>query len=443
MIRLLKNIILITFLLACPVANAQDGPPLLRKITSDDGLPQGFIAAIVQDSKGFIWIGTRNGLARYDGRKFRNFYHIPSIRGGLSSGIITQLWLDKKDNLWITYESGHLDIFNTDTEKVIPLTVKKGFAKLKGHQKRGRSFVDVGGTYWLLSNTGNVYVIDGALTSMRLLPIKDIVVGIASSKNSVILSTKNELIFLNHKTVVTERVAIPYKEDLYPARHEKQNALISRKNGDIAIIGSSTIRIYRPSTKKLIDIPISLGSLPHFSVPPRILDDEGTIYFEADGIGKLWPATENKIITCDLGILGSPLLIDRSGIAWTGTGGLGIEQYDLRINHLQRRSMITGFHTDILKKAGVNDRRTDKFLDTISGYYWRWVQTKEGTLWVAQSQPDAHIGSVFSMDMNKKVNYPKWKYRGGVPKKLPTCAMTEDPSGRVWGGRPRYEAVHT
>jgi len=435
MLRLIKNIIFITLLLLCAVANAQDGPPLLRKITSENGLPQGFIGAIVQDSKGFIWVGTRNGLGRYDGRKFRNFYHIPSVKGGLSSGIITQLWLDKKDNLWITYESGHLDLFNTNTEKVIPLTSKKEFAGLIGLFKRGRSFIDDKEKYWMLSNTGQVYTIDKALTSLRPVRQTDTIFGIAKSGKSIVLATRRELLFLNQKSAITNRVAIPADRDNgHPIHFSlRDNALIVRKNGEIAIIGGSTVTTYQPATKKLKNIDVFLDSLPHFTVPPRVLDDEGTIYFETDGVGRLWRSNGNRITSQDLGLMGSPLLIDRSGIVWTGTGGLGIEHYDLRITHLDRQPLNTRFHTDILKKAGVNDRSTDKFLDTISGYYWRWMYTRGGTLWVAQSQPDAHIGSVFSMDSNKKVNYPQWKYRGGAPKKLPTCAMDEDPSGQVWG----------
>ncbi len=43
-----------------------------------DGLPQSFISGLVQDSTGFIWTGTRDGLARYDGKKFKIFSHTPA-----------------------------------------------------------------------------------------------------------------------------------------------------------------------------------------------------------------------------------------------------------------------------------------------------------------------------------------------------------------------------
>lgn len=42
-------------------------------ITVDDGLSQGFISALYQDTDGFLWVGTKSGLDRYDGREFQNF----------------------------------------------------------------------------------------------------------------------------------------------------------------------------------------------------------------------------------------------------------------------------------------------------------------------------------------------------------------------------------
>ncbi|MGQ2985436.1 ligand-binding sensor domain-containing protein [Flavobacterium sp.] len=436
MIHLLKNIIFITLLLACLFANAQEGPPLLRKLTAENGLPQGFISAIVQDSKGFIWIGTRNGLARYDGREFRNFYHIPSVKGGLSSGIITQLWLDKKDKLWITYESGHLDIFNTATEKIIPLTAKKEFAGLEGLFKRGRSFIDTSGDYWLLANTGEVYIINEAFTTLQHIRQKDPVLGIASVGKSIILTTDYELIFLDKNHAVTQRVTIPFKPTKLPPSTVglRDNSVIARPNGQLTIVYDDKIINYRPSDKTFKSIPLpSTLNKQYLAVSQKVIGNDGSIYFSKNWVGMLSLDPQNNLKVVSTKMNGSPQLIDRSGILWVGTGGLGIEQYDLRINHLARKSINKLFHTNILKKAGLDDRRANKLLDTISGYYWRWLQAKDGTLWVAQSQPDSHIGSVFSMDRDKKVNYPQWKYEGGLPKKLPTCAMAEDPSGRVWG----------
>jgi ligand-binding sensor domain-containing protein len=46
----------------------------------EDRLPQSFISALAQDRDGFLWIGTRDGLARYDGQSFKIFVISTTIR---------------------------------------------------------------------------------------------------------------------------------------------------------------------------------------------------------------------------------------------------------------------------------------------------------------------------------------------------------------------------
>ena len=59
---------------AAPFAGAAE-PLHFRHLTVDDGLSQSWVPAIVKDRHGFIWIGTQNGLNRYDGTGFRVYTH--------------------------------------------------------------------------------------------------------------------------------------------------------------------------------------------------------------------------------------------------------------------------------------------------------------------------------------------------------------------------------
>jgi diguanylate cyclase (GGDEF)-like protein len=93
-------------------------PYTFTTVDHSGGLSNAAVSAIVQDSSGFFWIGTQNGLNRYDGTSFKIFTNDPFNESSLSENLIQTLYLDKNDVLWIgTY--GGLDRFDTRTEKFI------------------------------------------------------------------------------------------------------------------------------------------------------------------------------------------------------------------------------------------------------------------------------------------------------------------------------------
>ncbi|HTB24024.1 MAG TPA: hypothetical protein VK711_01580, partial [Puia sp.] len=91
----------------------------VREISTRDGLPQSFVSGLVQDDSSFVWMGTRNGLARFDGYQFRIFQHNPHDSTTLASNIIIWIRKDDHNNLWIEHEAGEIDEMNPVTEKII------------------------------------------------------------------------------------------------------------------------------------------------------------------------------------------------------------------------------------------------------------------------------------------------------------------------------------
>ncbi len=87
---------------------------LFKRFNSADGLPDDRIRTIFQDSKGFLWLGTMNGVARYDGYSFKKFYknkNANSISGNWTNSIRE----DKNDNIWIGTREG-LNKYNPNTD---------------------------------------------------------------------------------------------------------------------------------------------------------------------------------------------------------------------------------------------------------------------------------------------------------------------------------------
>ena len=76
--------------------------------TTANGLPQNTVNGVVQTPDGYLWVGTYNGLARFDGVRFVVFADGPTP--GLQSSRVTSLYEDADHGLWIGHETGGLTL---------------------------------------------------------------------------------------------------------------------------------------------------------------------------------------------------------------------------------------------------------------------------------------------------------------------------------------------
>jgi ligand-binding sensor domain-containing protein len=95
---------------------AQEPSPRFEQFTPQSGLTSGTIYDIIQDSQGFMWFGTWNGLNKYDGYQFAAYQHNPADPTSLSHNTINTLYEDANGILWIGTEQGGLNKFDPATE---------------------------------------------------------------------------------------------------------------------------------------------------------------------------------------------------------------------------------------------------------------------------------------------------------------------------------------
>lgn len=79
-----------------------------------EGLSSSSQSCVAQDKEGFIWIGTSDGLNRFDGYTFKVYREIPGDSSNLRNNMIVCLFVDSKDNLWVGTQGG---ISRYDKEK--------------------------------------------------------------------------------------------------------------------------------------------------------------------------------------------------------------------------------------------------------------------------------------------------------------------------------------
>jgi len=89
--------------------------PVFEHFTVADGLPENSIVCILQDHLGYLWLGTQNGLVRYDGYNMKVYQPDADDSLSISSRRIVSIYEDKSGNLWVGTLKG-LNCFNRSTE---------------------------------------------------------------------------------------------------------------------------------------------------------------------------------------------------------------------------------------------------------------------------------------------------------------------------------------
>jgi signal transduction histidine kinase/ligand-binding sensor domain-containing protein/CheY-like chemotaxis protein len=81
-------------------------PHYFRHYRNDNGLTNNTVMSCIQDRRGFIWFGTKEGLARFDGFQFKIFIHNPSVSNNLVDNFITAICEDGDGWIWIGTPEG-------------------------------------------------------------------------------------------------------------------------------------------------------------------------------------------------------------------------------------------------------------------------------------------------------------------------------------------------
>lgn len=107
-----------TFILLCLAFNHQGfaQQQVFHTYTINDGLVANSVRRIFQDSKGFLWIATWEGLSKYDGHKFTNY----TTANGLSHSLVNDIYETKDNKLYIACNNGSIDVI-AENKKPEPL----------------------------------------------------------------------------------------------------------------------------------------------------------------------------------------------------------------------------------------------------------------------------------------------------------------------------------
>lgn len=104
----------------CLAASAYSQSFDLKKYGAKEGLRLPFVYTVLQDQPGFIWLGTSEGLVRFDGMRFRTF----TQKDGLANDFVTASFRDKENRLWFGHNQGGLTLWENGKFITLPTQEK-------------------------------------------------------------------------------------------------------------------------------------------------------------------------------------------------------------------------------------------------------------------------------------------------------------------------------
>ncbi len=167
--------VLLVVLFSWPAAADADAPaPTQRfhRLSIADGLSQSSVRCILQDRRGFIWLGTEDGLNRYDGRRFKTYGQKPDGSGELRSGIIWALHEDRAGTIWVGTDGGGLERYDRDHDRFTNLAHHPGQPNSLSHNAVRAIAEEASGILWIGTAGGGLNRLDpvtGIFTPFRHL----------------------------------------------------------------------------------------------------------------------------------------------------------------------------------------------------------------------------------------------------------------------------------
>ena len=264
-------------------------------IGTREGLSQVNVNCIIQDSRDFMWVGTRNGLNRYDGYKFITYRYDSKNDNSLSNNLITDIAEDREGNIWIATQSG-LNNFNRRTETFTRYLHRDNDANTISSNIISRLAFDKNGKLWIATQVGGLDCFDIKTKTFRhhkysasdpgSLADNNVRTVFADSDGNIWAGTANEgLSLYNAKTNSFTRFACI---DPATKRVFGNNIIrIIENNKDQLWIGTQEdgLFLFDKTTK-------AFKNFKHQNNPNSI--SSNTIYsLNKDAAGYLWIGTEN------------------------------------------------------------------------------------------------------------------------------------------------------
>ncbi|MBN1414306.1 MAG: GAF domain-containing protein, partial [Bacteroidales bacterium] len=374
-------LLFVTSLITFFSAIAQDETMSFKNLTPGMGLSHGDVLCFYQDHEGYMWIGTVDGLNKYDGVAFTVYKHNQNDTTSLSDNIVINIYEDKKNNLWVA--SIGLCRYNREKDNFERITYKDDQNK-KIENIVTFLFEDNDNKLWVSTSNG-VYWFD---TEKRIFHQcftdtygKDILVNfseIHQDKNGILWFISEDKVnggIIKYNPVTKETDRFHTQHPIFKLKENAVYSLIIDKQENIWTGAYSTgLSMINQRTKTITNYqkePGNNNSLSNNFVQSLAQNREGKIFIGTNGGGlnifdpvtKLFEHytatdTEGSILSTSI----KKIYIGHDGMIWIGCWAGGVSIYDKRFNKF------TQYKQD--KQTGYLFNAVTSFAEDLNGNIW-------------------------------------------------------------------------
>ena len=352
---------------------AQSKNLIFNNINIEQGISQSTIEAIFQDSEGYLWLGTNDGLNRYNGYEFKT-YNYEEYQNSISHNGITDITEDKYGNIWVNTVSG-VNKINKKTEKI------SNYTEINGKIKEDST------TEIIVTKDNNILV--GTYEGLNIYNAKedrfDIILeqkdGILSSCIYSIDEDINGNIWIGTELGLN-KLSKDFKVlETYTSESEIYNIFCDDENGFVWA-GSDSSGLLKIDTKtkevkQYINNIEDLNSLPANQVGAIIRDSKGNLWVgTTNGLARYnekndsFDVYKNKVYDKNSLVYNDvrSIIEDREGVLWVGTYS-GISIFDTE-------SSIKYYNAGLDDGYLLSENMVHGIYEDDEGYLWIGSRTK-------------------------------------------------------------------
>jgi signal transduction histidine kinase/ligand-binding sensor domain-containing protein/CheY-like chemotaxis protein len=410
-----------------------------KHLPPDSGLSQSVATSIVQDKQGFIWIGTQDGLNRFDGQSFKIFKHDPDDHVTVSDSFITQLAKGPAGELWVGTHAG-LDLYHPETESFSHLSTTSGPINVIRVDPRGQLWVgSLSGLDRLDPSTGEVAHYGYVAGGMESL-LSDAITAVEIGQDGIVWVGSNlGLDRLDTRTGKANHF-VPNLRQPGSLQGLPVTAIHEDVDGVLWVGTSSALNRLDPGAAEFVhyvENPRRPGSISSSTVNSLYEDGAGDLWIATDGGGlnRLDRATGrfeafqhdpsdpdslsvNAVVS---------IMEDSSGLLWVGTFGGGVDRYDPKRNRfLKIQASPSSAH-------GLSDN-----------IIWSVAKDRAGSLWLGTA-----TGGLFAAEPGA-ASFVNYRHDSGDPFSLSddqVFRVFESMDGSLWmgtaAGLDRFDSVQS